>query len=176
MRFGKRYRVGNFQVIKINKVLRRQEVAELRNQMGIPADERRKLQRAQLPFIKVEAVSGIWAVEFSCNTLMYRFLDMVLCRAIEAEEDGVELEANTVDDFAHIFSMMFTDTTILGDPAYVADKGRALRALLDRQKAAEVSQEDDDRELDDMRSEEEARANIVDMASRLEKEAGDEGK
>jgi len=174
--FGKRYRVGNFQVIKINKVLRRQEVAELRNQLGIPMEERKKLQRAQLPFIKVEAVSGVWAVEFSCATSMYRFIDILLARAIEAEENGERLDINSVADFAHIFSMMFTDTTILGDGQYLADKGKALRGLLDRQNAEDVSQEDDDKELDQMEADEEAKANIIDMAGQIGKEAGDEGK
>ena len=169
MSYGKRYQVGNFQVIKINKVLRRQEVAELRNQMGIPMDERKKLQRAQLPFIKVEAVSGIWAVEFCCNTMMYRFLDVVLAKAIEAEENGEKLDGSTVTDFAHIFSMMFTDTTVLGDNQYRSDKGKALKGLLDRQKAAEVSQEEDDKVLDDMKADEAAKATVVEMANAVKK-------
>lgn len=170
--FGKRYQVGNYQVFKYNKVLRRQEVAELRNMVGIPMDERKKLQRAQLPFIKVEAVSGMWAVEFCCNTVMYRFLDMVLARAIEAEENGTAIDGSTVDDFAHIFGMMFMDTTVLGDVEYRTDKGKAVKAYLDRQKAVDDAGAEE-KAIEELKAEEDASAAIIDMANQIRKEDGD---
>lgn len=175
LEFGKKYRVGNFLVFKINKVLRKSEVAQLRNQMGIPADVRKHLQRAQLPYIKVEAVSGVWAVEYCCNTVMYRFIDHVLARAIEAEKNGVKPETNNVADFVHFFSMLFTDTTVLGDSIYTADKANALKAYMERHKAfagAEETPEEkakDDEVLESVKTDEETRATIVDMAGRIKK-------
>lgn len=162
MQFGKKYYVGNFFVFKYNKVLRKSEVAELRNQMGIPMDERKKLQRAQLPYIKVEAVSGIWSVEFCCSTVMYNLIDRWLAA------DDEELKTSLF----HIFSMMFTDTTIMGDTDYLCDKAKALKAFTDRQKAVETSQEDDDKILDELKADEDARSTIVDMANQIRKEDG----
>lgn len=170
--FGKKYSVGNFWVLKYNRTLRKSEVAELRNMAGIPADMRKNLQRASLPYIKVSAVSGIWSVEFCCNNLMYRFIDEVLAQAIEADEHGLVLEHNSIADFAHMFNMFYTDTCVLGDSIYTADKANALKALMARQKAAAISDEEDQKIIDDMKADEEAKAAIIDMAKHIEEGGG----
>lgn len=123
--FGKRYSVGNFTVMKVNRVLSKSEVAVLRGQMGIPMDERKKLHRSQLPFIKVEAVSGMWSVYFCCNTAVYRTIESWLASG----------DAGKVTTLAHMFTMMFMDTTVMGDGEYREDKARALRAFMERQEA-----------------------------------------
>ena len=175
LEFGKKYRVGNFVVFKHNRVLSKSEVAQLRNQMGIPQDIRKHLERAQLPYIKVEAISGIWAVQFCCNTNMYMFIDRILARAIKAKEEGIVPENNSVEDFAHFFAMFFTDTTVLGDSIYSADKANALKAYMERRKAlveAEETPEEkaaDDKILDEMKKQEEQKATIIDMANTIKK-------
>ena len=174
LEFGRKYRVGNFFVFKYNKVLRKSEVQALRMQMGIPKDEWKNLQRAQLPFLKIEAVSGVWAVEFCCNTTMFQFLDQMLPRAIEADEQGIEMESNRVADFAHMFNHMYMDTVILGDDTYREGKASALKAFMKRQKAAEVSQEEDDATLKELEADENAKATIIDMAEKV-KEGGTDG-
>lgn len=180
LEFGKKYRVGNFIVFKHNRVLRKSEVDQLRNQMGIPADIRKHLQRAQLPYIKVEAISGVWAVQFCCNTNMYMFIDRILAKALKAEEEGVILEHNTVNDFVHFFSMFFTDTTVLGDSIYTADKANALKAYMDRCKALAGEKETpeekakDDEVLEELKKEEEQKATIIDMAEAIKKGGKDE--
>jgi len=176
LEFGRKYRVGNFIVFKTNKVLRRQEVAELRTQMGIPREEWKKLQRSQLPYIKVQAVSGVWAVEFCCNTAIYQFIDQLLLPAMDAYRDGVKLDSNDLSSFAHMFNHMYMDTVVLGDGEYHSDKANALKAFMERQKAVEVSQEEDDRVLEELKAEEEAKATIIDMASRIKEGGGDDGK
>lgn len=165
--FGKKYRVGNFWVMKFNRTLRKSEVAELRDMIGIPSDIRKSLQRSQLPYIKVSAISGIWSVEFCCNNVMFRFIDELLAKAVEAEENGVVLEGSSVADFAHMFNMFYTDTCVLGDSIYMADKANALKAFMSRQQAVEISEEEDRRILDDMKADEEAKATILDMASHI---------
>jgi hypothetical protein len=175
LEFGKKYRVGNFIVFKHNRVLRRSEVEQLRNQMGIPEDLRKHLQRAQLPYIKVEALSGIWAVQFCCNTNMYMFIDHVLAQAIKADEEGIVPEHNSLTDFAHFFTMFFTDTTVLGDSIYTADKANALKAYMERNKAFAGAQETqdekaaDDAILEEVKKDEEAKATIIDMANAVKK-------
>ena len=162
MEFGRKYRIGRFVVLKYNRVLRRSEVAELRNQMGIPMDERKKLQRAQLPYIKVYAMSGIWAVEFCCNTSMYRLIEQWI--AGSRDEDLTSL--------AHMFNMMITDTMVTGDAEFLADKAKAMKALMERQKAAAVSDEEDKAVLDELEADENAKAAIVDMAGRIREGGG----
>lgn len=172
LEFGRKYRVGNFIVLKINRVLRKSEVAELRTQLGIPMEERRKLQRAQLPYIKVEAVSGVWSVYFCCNTMMYRFIDSLLPIAFEAEENGEKPEANSVADFAHMFNNMYMDTVVLGDSIYHQDKANAIKAFIERQKAVELSEEQERKTLEELEADEDAKAAIVEMADKI-KEGGD---
>lgn len=176
MKFGRRYRVGNYSVIKFNKTLRKQEVAALRRQMGIPADEWKNLQRAQLPYIKVEAASGIWAIEFCCNTMVYRMIDEAL--------GGVDIDASgVVDDLSgavggllQVFNIWFMDTTVMGDDEYLSAKAAALQGFMGRIKAPDVSKEDDDAVVDGVRSSEEQKDNIVSMCNDiLEKEASEGG-
>lgn len=165
LEYGRKYMVGNFYVLKVNRVLRKSEVAELRNQMNIPMDIRKNLQRSQLPYIKVAAVSGIWSIEFCCNTAMYNMIDLWL--AGDDEEQKTSLY--------HMFNMMFTDTTIVGDAQYMSDKAKAMKALMDRQKAPDVSEEDDAKILESVKADDEAKATIIDMAEQIKKGGGDEG-
>ena len=177
LEFGKKYRVGNFIVFKFTKTLKKKEVEHLRNQMGIPEDIRKHLQRAQLPFIKIEAISGIWAMEYACGAMLYSLLDTLLPKAFEAEKNGVELEADSVADFAHLFAMMYTDTCVLGDSIYQADKANALNALMARQKAFAASIETpeekakDDEILNEQKENAVHKAKIIDMAAAI-KEGG----
>lgn len=163
--YGKKYIVGNYRVIKVNKVLRKQDVAELRNMMGIPVEDRKLLQRAQLPFIKVEAVSGIWAVEFCCNTNVFRLIDTML---VEGDEKSETM-------FAHLFNMWYMDTAVPGDEEYQEAKAVALKDFMERQKAAAISEEEDSKILDEMKADEEAKAAIVEMGKELKKENDNEG-
>lgn len=161
MEFGKKYRVGNFVVFKINKALRKSEVAQLRSQMGIPADMRKNLQRASLPYIKVEAISGVWAVEFCCNTSMFHMIDDIL---------GEENEEH-VTTLHHIFNMWFMDTTVFGDAEYQEAKALALKGFMERCKAKNVSDKEDKEILDEIQANEEHQATIVDMANKIKEES-----
>ena len=97
LEFGKKYCVGNFNVIKINKVLNKHELESLRNQEGIPEHIRKHLKRAQLPYIKIQAISGIWSIEFCCGAVVFNAIDTLLAAAIEAEEKGEKLELLGID-------------------------------------------------------------------------------
>lgn len=165
MPYGKKCRVGNFFAVKYNKALRKSEVEALRTQMGIPADMRKNLQRATLPFIKVESISGIWAVEYCCNTSMYHMIDEIL---------GSENEAN-MTTLHHIFNMWFMDTTIPGDNEYQEAKAAALKGFMERQKAKAISEEDDKKILDRVQNDEKEKATIVDMGKKISEDGGHEG-
>ncbi|UKK52682.1 hypothetical protein [Prevotella sp. E2-28] len=162
MEFGKKYQVGNFVVFKINKVLRKSEVRELRANMNIPTSEREKLKRAQLPYIKVEANSGIWAIEFCCNTQVYHMIDQLL-------GDGSETHINTLH---HVFNMWFMDTTVAGDAEYQEAKAVALKSFMGRVQAKPISDEEDKKILDEMENDENQKAAIIEMAKHAEGEEG----
>lgn len=132
MVFGKRYRVGNFWVLKYTRVLRRDELVELRK--GIPMDAGNHVTRNGLPFIKVGSASGVWGVEFCCSTAMYRFID----RCLGDGDTGILLP---------LFTMWFMDTTVLGDGEYQRAKADLMKSFLERQKSALI---------DGMRRDEEA--------------------
>lgn len=132
MLYGKRYLVGNYTVIKYNRVLRRQEIEQLRMQTGIPQDLRKSMMSGQLPYIKVGSVNGTWAIEFCCNTTVYRMIEASLEKGGERNESML----------ASLFNMWYTDTAIPGDDEYQEDKSNALKAFMERHKAAsEVKEE-----------------------------------
>lgn len=163
MLFGKRYQVGNYSVIKFNKTLRKQDVAALRAQMGFPKEEYKNLQRAQLPYIKIEAVSGIWAIEFCCNTTVFHMLDVLLGE----DEDGNK------EMFAHLFNMWFMDTTVPGDEEYQEAKAIAMKAFMERRKADEVNDEEDQKTIEELKAMEEAKTAIVEISEEVKKEDHD---
>lgn len=162
--FGRKYQVGNYLVLKFNKTLRKSEVSELRTQMGIPTELRKGLSRAQLPFIKVMAVSGIWSVEFACNTTVYRMIDTNLK---EEDEDSITM-------FHHLFNMWFMDTSVPGDEEYQKAKADAFKAFMERHKAPEVSEEEDKKIVEGMRQDEENKATLIGMAEHIKEGGSDE--
>ena len=163
MPFGKRFKVGNFEYLKITRVLGKKELNELRNQIGIPQSVRKHLQRGGLPYILVQSIGGSWSISFSCGTAMYNFIDFQNGNG----ETGEKALYN-------LFIMMYSDTAILGDNEYWNDKKKALDAFMKRCNKA-VSKEEDDKELEAVKKHEEAKATIVDMENELKK-IEDEGK
>lgn len=162
MDFGKKYRAGNFEYFKIVRSLSRKELKSLRDAAGIPADVQKHLNRGGLPYMIVQTVGGGWSVSFVCACSMYRFIEFEAMNG----DDGTNALVN-------LFTMMYSDTTILGDDQYHKDKAAALKAFMERIEARKVSKEDDDKELDSLKADEAAKAVIEDMGINL-KDLGDE--
>ena len=180
--FGKKIQVGNYTVLKYTKTLTKQQLKSIREDKDIHPEVRRQLTRAGLPYIKVEAISMIWSVEFCCNTGVFMHIDRILPLALLAAQKGREPEYESIADFAHLFGMWMTDTCAQGDSIYYADKGKALQAYLERQAALKSAKEtpeekaEDDKILEEVKADEEAKANIIDMAQNINKKGGsDEG-
>lgn len=169
MPFGKKLKCGNYLVQKYVKTLGKAELKMLRDEVGIPKDMRKHLQRGGLPFIKVEALSGIWSLSVCCTTSIFRMIDTFLPVALDDEDSEV---ANLVGkaDFIHMFNMMFADTMMVGDADYYVAKANAFKAYVERQKAPVVSDEDEEKTLDDLKRDEDAKAVVVDMVNELKKE------
>lgn len=171
--FGKKMQFGNFTVMKFVKTLSGKQTKALREGLGmIPKSERSKLTRAGIPYIKIEAISGVWSMELCCNTDMYRQIEYM---ASQAMDEGDTPGTNTAN-LHHLCNMFFSDTAIRGDEEYFVDKAKALKSFMERCKAGEETSEEkatDDKILDEMQEDEKTKAAIVEMTQEAMK-GGDE--
>jgi len=166
--FGKKIRVMNFFVFKYTKTLKSGELKRLRNAQGIPAEVQKHLQRGGLPYIKVMTLSENWSVEFICATTMYNFIDN-RCQMVEGQD---VLTPETITALHNLFALMYSDTAVLGDTAYYEAKGKALNEFIARQNALKETPESkaaDDQILEEVKADEEAKANIIEMANVAQK-------
>lgn len=152
MEFGKKYRVGNYYMIKVNRSLSGVEQAELRSYL--PDELKKDLHRRSLPYIRISTVSGSWAVEFSLFERVFQALDGATAEELRDGETLSLLDA--------LFTGFHVDTTIMGDREYNRAKSAALQSFLVR-KASEMKPEtDEDKKADD--------AILEEMKSDMEKE------
>lgn len=164
MEFGKKYRVGNYYMIKVNRSLSGLEQAELRSYL--PDELKKDLHRRSLPYIRISTVSGSWAIEFSLFERVFQALDGATAEELRDGETLSLLDA--------LFTGFHVDTTIMGDREYNQAKSAALQSFLER-KASEMkpeTEEDkkaDDAILDEMKSDMEKEDTMMRMA----KEAAD---
>lgn len=155
MPFGKVFRVANFSVIKTSRTLSKKQIAQLRAESGLPKDLLRDVQRAGLPYIKVSAISGLWAVEFSAQSTMFAFLD-------SRDYDDFS-EVNTLHS---LFTMWLADTSIIGDLEYWKLKGEALNGFLERQKS-EATDKEHEKALEEVSTMMEAKEKMEEAAKEL---------
>ena len=126
MDFGKKYRLGNYFVTKVSRSLGKKELKQLRDGKGIPESVRKLLSRGSLPYVKVEAISGVWAVEWCAGTEMYNLFDGILAsRQADEELEGLAL----------VVARMHTLCSIVGDKEMNVGINNALNGYLDRIKA-----------------------------------------
>ena len=126
MDFGKKYRLGNYFVTKLSRSLGKKELKQLRDGKGIPEAVQKLLSRGSLPYIKVEAISGVWAVEWCAGTEMYNLFDGILSsRQADEELEGLAL----------VVARMHTVCSIVGDKEMNVGINDALNGYLDRVKA-----------------------------------------
>ncbi len=171
--FGKEVRIGNYKVLKFTKALSKSQLKGLRADENVPVKIKKQFSRAGIPYIKVEAISGIFSLTFCFNTQVFRWLDYCIPVALEAHEKGETLAQNSLADILHVFSMWMTDVCTTGDQKYYEDKANALKALIERQKAfagaAETAEEkaEDDKILEEVKADEEAKAKLVEMSKEV---------
>lgn len=163
MPFGVKYRVGNFEYLKITKTLSKKEIAVMRNQMGVPEEVRKSLTRGGLPYIVVNTISGGWSLCFVCGSAMYNF--------IQYQNGNGETGEKAL---YNLFLMMYSDTAVLGDNEYWEAKKKALDEFMGRCKS-KVNKEDDEKDLQAVKDAESARATILEMSENI-KEESHEGK
>lgn len=125
MDFGKSYRIGNFEVVKLSRSLKKSELKMLRDERQVPEELRKHLTRGSLPYIKVRAISGIWAIEWSAGTAMFNLFDGCFGSAGSDETDVPE-------GLKGLVSRMYSLCSIVGDKQMNIDLTKALSDFLGR--------------------------------------------
>lgn len=155
MPFGKTFRVGNFSVVKTNRALSKKQIAELRDEVKLPKELLRGIHRGGLPYVKVAAISGVWAVEFTAPSTMFMFLDT---------RDYDDQEA--INGLHNLFTMWLTDTCLMGDSEYLKSKGRLISELIERQSKASTA-ESEEEALNEVATMMEAKEKMQEAANEL---------
>lgn len=162
MEFGKKYRVGNYCMIKVSRSLSGAEQSALRSYL--PDELKRGLHRRSLPYIRISTVSGSWAIEFSMFEGMFAALD-------GATEDELR-DRETLGLLHNLFTGFHVDTTMFGDKEYNQAKSEALRSFLERRASAAKPEADEDKAaddaiLDDMKADAEKYETMMKMAEEV---------
>lgn len=134
MDFGKSYRIGNFEVVKLSRSLSKSELRRLRDEAKVPEELRKHLTRGSLPYVKVRAISGIWAIEWSAGTAMFNLFDGCLGSAGRTERTGNagSDETDVLEGLKGLVSRMCSLCSIVGDRQMNADLTKALSDFLGR--------------------------------------------
>lgn len=156
MDFGKKYRVGNFEIIKLSRSLTKNEIKRLRMEAGIPASKQKHLTRGSLPYIKVKAISGMWALEWSVGMTMFNVFDGA---------DFEDVQQRKV--MRGLLTRLYTITSILGDAQMERDIQKTLADFLGRIKANKDNKEEEKAILKNMGAKMEAEKNISEIGKEV---------
>lgn len=161
MDFGKKYRVGNFEMMKLSRSLTKKETKQLRIEADIPESIQKYLTRGSLPYIKVRTISGIWSLEWSVGMVMFSIMDGV---------NFADLEQT--DALKSLLTRFYSITSVLGDAQMERDIQNAITGFLERVQATKDNEKEEKAILDNIGAKMEAEKNISEIA----KEAEDEKK
>lgn len=140
--FGKRLRCGNFYVEKVSRALSKAEMKALRDELPMYKGR----QRTAMPVIRVSDLQGMWRIEYAVASAMFHIFDSFAWDFF----DGAYFI--TDDTCKRLVTMLFCDTTVLGDAEYVSDRVKALNGFTARVKAPEISDEDDERIVETLKA------------------------
>lgn len=135
--FGVKLRCGNFYVEKVSRALSKRDAMLLRKEFLSKMPKGYKgAQRASMPVIRVGDIAGVWRIEYGVSSAMYHIFD-----AFDYDDNGFV----TDEACSRLLTMLFCDTTVLGDSQYFADRVKALNEFSMRVKAVEVSDEEEEK-------------------------------
>ena len=126
LELGKIYHAGNFVIKKFTRTLTAKQMQELRDNMNIPREVQKKLQRNGLPFIKASTVSGSWSIEWAFGMSFFQTID-----EMPVNENG-EFYGTSLDNLTMILTCMFADTSVVGDMEYMAKKQELMHEYFKR--------------------------------------------
>lgn len=156
MDFGKKYRVGNFEIIKLSRSLTKNEIKQLRTEAGIPASVQKYLTRGSLPYIKVRTISGMWALEWSVGMTMFNIFD-------SADFEN----ANEREAMKGLLTRFYSITSVLGDAQMERDIQKVFADFLGRIKANKDNKEEEKAILDNIEAKMKAEKNISEIGKEV---------
>lgn len=159
MDFGKKYRVGNFEMMKLSRSLTKKETKQLRIEADIPESIQKYLTRGSLPYIKVRTISGIWSLEWSVGMVMFSIMDGV---------NFADLEQT--DALKSLLTRFYSITSVLGDAQMERDIQNAITGFLERVQATKDNEKEEKAILDNIGAKMEAEKNISEIAKEAEDE------
>lgn len=159
MDFGKKYRVGNFEMMKLSRSLTKKETKQLRIEADIPESIQKYLTRGSLPYIKVRTISGIWSLEWSVGMVMFSIMDGV---------NFADLEQT--DALKSLLTRFYSITSVLGDAQMERDIQNAITGFLERVQATKDNEKEEKAILDNIGAKMEAEKNISEIAKEEEDE------
>lgn len=140
--FGKRLRCGNFCVEKIGRALSKADMKALRAEMP----QYKGMQRTSMPVIRVSDLQGMWRIEYAVASTMFHIFDSF-------EWDFFDGAYFIKDETCkRLITMLFCDTTVLGDEEYIDARVKALNEFSSRVKAPEVSDEEDEKIVESLKA------------------------
>lgn len=171
LELGKIYHAGNFIIRKFTRTLTGEQIRQLRDEMNIPREVQRNLQREGLQFIKASTISGSWSVEWVFGMSFFKAID-----EMPVNENG-EFYGVALDDLTMILTCMFADTSVVGDMEYMAEKQKLMHGYFDRMaKKGEPTDEEikeSEKAADEVLKNEEHKATLISMAKEVENDGQD---
>lgn len=131
---GQRLRFGNFYLEKYTRSLSKSEMRELRKELKIRKDLRLDLSRGGLQYIRVATISGNWSISWACTMTMFGVLN-------ELEYSDGELTANSIAIMKNLVSMLYMETTVLGDRELMEARLNVFSSYMSRLSSLSVTED-----------------------------------
>lgn len=165
LELGKIYHAGNFIIKKFTRTLTGKQMRQLYNEMNIPEDIQKELQRKGLQFIKASTINGSWSVEWVFGMSFFKAID-----EMPVNENG-EFYGTALNNLTMILTCMFADTSVVGDMEYMAEKQKLMHKYFDRMaNKGEMSDEEikeSEEAADEVLKNEEHKATLINMAKEV---------
>ena len=165
LELGEIYHAGNFIIKKFTRTLTKKQMRQLYNEMNIPEDIQKKLQRKGLQFIKASTISGSWSIEWVFGMSFFKAID-----EMPVNENG-EFYGTALDNLTMILTCMFADTSVVGDMEYMVEKQKLMYKYFDRMaNKGEMSDEEikeSEEAADEVLKNEEHKATLINMAKEV---------
>ena len=126
LEFGKIYHAGNFIIKKVKKTLTKEQIKSLREVGGVDVRNFEEDTRLGIPYINVSTISRSWSVEWSIGNMMFGLID-----GLPQGKNG-DITPHGKDVIHSVITLMFADSTTIGDANYIKAKLDLLHGYLKR--------------------------------------------
>lgn len=175
--FGKKVKCGNYVIGKYVRTLSKKEVEKLRDASGIPADVRKYLERAKLPYIMVRTIVDSWRIEWVAGLTMYNAIDEI--PVMHDAYGNYEVDTEAAPAVQNLINFWASATATVGDEGFQADVIKAMQAYIKREtekNAAPLSEKERDKVLEEARRSEEIQSALKSIKEYIDSKEARDGK